>query len=399
MINKREIKLSARESFHCTGAQCKLSCCKSWTIDIDKPTTLEKWKKITQPELRDRLLNSIHFSELQKAWCLNKDSLSHCVHLEKDLCSIHSELGEEYLPDTCRTYPKFDYSTDKVNVISMEVSCPEVARLIFNGGTDIYERKNIKIQDINVQRGLPEEIFIPVDKMLNETLDTTDYDLNIRLYHIGKSLCDIAVLSQEGKLFAEKLELVCGYNRKGLRNIELAYKYGQLTVDDKDMGRFWNFIYSFIHNLDELVQLDDNQTIIHLRKKLSAVEPSAEDFIEIHKILASINDDLTGMLPKNFDQGLTNILKVKFTNNYFPWAPIQDNLIVPFVHSVLVFALMKLAIRLHFYGKKEFREDECMLIISRVERNLGNRVKMYEMMDKNPYILRLNDYLECLLKI
>ena len=400
MLNKKEIKLSTRDFFHCTGARCKLSCCKSWDIAVDKSATLDKWKKITNSEQRDKLLNSVHYSEIQKRWVLNTDSDSHCVHLEKDLCSIHGEFGEEYLPDLCRIYPKYDYSTDKVKVLSMQLSCPEAARLIFNGGAEIYESENIKVQDTKVLRGLPEEMSLPVEKLISETLDATDYDLNIRLYHIGKSLCDITNLFQEGKLSAEKLEIICGYNRKGLRNIELAYKYEQITVDDEEMGRFWDFIYRFILlDIDDLVQLDNNQTIIHLRKKLSAVDQSSEDLIEIHKLIASINDDLTGILPENFEQGMENILKVTFTNSYFPWAPIQDNLITSFVYSVLVYTLMKLAIRLHFHGKKEFREEECMLIISRIERRLGNIRKMYELMGENPYILRLDGYLACLLKL
>ena len=66
MINKKEIKLSSRASFHCTGARCKLSCCKLWEIAVDKSATLDRWKKITNSEQRDRLLNSVHYSEIQK---------------------------------------------------------------------------------------------------------------------------------------------------------------------------------------------------------------------------------------------------------------------------------------------------------------------------------------------
>ena len=400
MTNNKSIKISAYDSFQCTGALCKFSCCKSsWAIEVDEATRLEKWKKITDIEQRDKLLNSVHYDEKREAWVFNRDSNSHCVHLEKELCSIHSKLGEDYLTDICKTYPRVNYSTSQVNVLSLQVSCPEAARLIFEGGAKINDCAEADTENTEMPTELPEEICVPIEKLINETLAATDYNLNIRMYHIGKCLCDIAVLSQAGKLSDEKLEIICGYNRKGLRNTELAFKYGQLTIDDEEMGRFWSFIYKFIPDIDELVELDENPKINRIKELLSGTAQSADELVEVNKLLTSVATELNEILPENFEQGMANILKVKLINNHFPWAPIQGNLIAPFVYSIFVFALMRLLIRLHFYGKKDFNQDECLHTISKVERKLNHSMKIYEFMNENPKILQLDEYLECLLKI
>ena len=90
----------------------------------------------------------------------------------------------------------------------MQVSCPEVARLIFDGGLEIYKSEEIKSEDTKALKGLPEALSIHAEKLVMETLDATDYDLNIRLYHIGKSICNIVDLLQEDKLSTQKLEIV-----------------------------------------------------------------------------------------------------------------------------------------------------------------------------------------------
>ncbi|MFV2057023.1 MAG: flagellin lysine-N-methylase, partial [Thiohalomonadales bacterium] len=345
MVNNKNIKISAYDSFQCTGSLCKLSCCKSsWIIEVDESITLDKWKNMADVEQRDKLVNSVYFDEKKEAWLLNKDENSQCVHLEKDLCFIHGELGEDYLPDTCKMYPRIDYSTSQVNVLSLQVSCPEATRLIFEGGEKIKNEGAANEQSTIKLPGVPEEIYAPIEKVINETLAATDYSLNIRMYHIGKCLCDIATLSQAGKLSDEKLEIICGYNRKGLRNTELAFKYEQLTIDDEEMGRFWSFIYKFIPNIDELIELDENPKINRIKEIFSGTAQSADEFVEVNDLLTSIATEFNEILPENFEQGMTNILKVKFINNHFPWAPIQGNFIAPFIYSIFVFALMRLLI-------------------------------------------------------
>ena len=53
------------------------------------------------------------------------------VHLldESNLCSIQKRFGEDYLPDTCQTFPRRRVDFDEINVKTLSLSCPEAARL------------------------------------------------------------------------------------------------------------------------------------------------------------------------------------------------------------------------------------------------------------------------------
>ena len=54
-----------------------------------------------------------------------------CPMLSHDgLCRIHTELGAEYLSDTCANYPRIAHSIDGIEEKALALSCPEAARLV-----------------------------------------------------------------------------------------------------------------------------------------------------------------------------------------------------------------------------------------------------------------------------
>jgi lysine-N-methylase len=46
------------------------------------------------------------------------------------LCRIHTELGAEYLSETCANYPRIAHSIDGIEEQALALSCPEAARLV-----------------------------------------------------------------------------------------------------------------------------------------------------------------------------------------------------------------------------------------------------------------------------
>lgn len=65
---------------------------------------------------------------------------------EKNLCKIQAKLGHDYLSNVCATYPRYSNEINGVVEYSLNVSCPEAARLILtnrHGLSFIHEEKKI----------------------------------------------------------------------------------------------------------------------------------------------------------------------------------------------------------------------------------------------------------------
>src|SRR5208282_1770811 len=53
-----------------------------------------------------------------------------CPFLAEGWCSIQKKLGEAFLPMTCATYPRLVNVVDDVMQRSLDLSCPEAARIV-----------------------------------------------------------------------------------------------------------------------------------------------------------------------------------------------------------------------------------------------------------------------------
>lgn len=123
--------------FKCIGGSCQFTCCRGWTIDwsqeeIDKvknaPDCSEELRVIMDkfvPSKTNKDLLMVSLNEQRKCPMLT----------ENGLCRIQKELGEEYLSEVCRTYPRvyrLSYnSKTKANDFIYRycnMSCPEIAK-------------------------------------------------------------------------------------------------------------------------------------------------------------------------------------------------------------------------------------------------------------------------------
>ena len=87
--------------------------------------SLDKYEALTGP-FGNRLRNSIDWEE---------ESFfqygSRCAFLnEEDLCDIQKELGENYLCDTCKMYPRHVEEYEGLREYSLSLSCPKAAEMI-----------------------------------------------------------------------------------------------------------------------------------------------------------------------------------------------------------------------------------------------------------------------------
>jgi lysine-N-methylase len=121
------------DRFRCTGADCEDTCCAGWGISVDRET-YEKYRNLPEHRIAGRPLNSL--VEINPAGSSTGDFArlrleeARCPALQDKLCAIQQTLGESYLPDLCRKYPRVLNLVGGAVERSLHLSCPEAARLV-----------------------------------------------------------------------------------------------------------------------------------------------------------------------------------------------------------------------------------------------------------------------------
>lgn len=120
------------DDFKCTANKCIDNCCSNWKIEIDEKT-YKKYKKL-KGEWGKKINSNISRNRSNPSYLqYGKINLKNnkCSLLSEDgLCTIHGSLGEDYLCNICRVYPREIRKYGEIYERNLSISCPEVARYI-----------------------------------------------------------------------------------------------------------------------------------------------------------------------------------------------------------------------------------------------------------------------------
>jgi lysine-N-methylase len=219
-------------SFRCIGADCEDTCCIGWIVNIDK-STYETYQRCDDPELGPRLhelvtINSATTSEDN----YGRITLSGpgCPFLSEGLCGIQKKLGEEYLSIMCATYPRVMNVVDDVLERSLDLSCPEAARIVLldpnpiefddeEGPPHGSRLGNLSVlTTLNENSGKPYPYFREIRACVIWLLQYRAYPLWKRLVIVG-SLCDeLHAMAAEGR-HSQTPEIVEAYRDAPNRNL------------------------------------------------------------------------------------------------------------------------------------------------------------------------------------
>ncbi len=119
-------------AFRCIGADCEDTCCVGWIVNIDKDT-YDAYQLSDDPELGPRLHELVTINPAgtsDESYAHVTLSGSACPFLSEGLCAIQKKLGERYLSIMCGRYPRGMNMVDDVLQRSLDLSCPEAARIV-----------------------------------------------------------------------------------------------------------------------------------------------------------------------------------------------------------------------------------------------------------------------------
>lgn len=212
--------------FHCTGKNCRYTCCREWAISLTKNDYMNAKKIKKSPELQK--LFDIAYKRDKKnenpAVCgkiVHREN-GFCPMLSEDgLCLQQLECGYKSLSTICRIYPR-EFSGVSGNAVecSLSPACEEVTRILFEHNEPIAFENEPEFYIESLQDAL--------SKNEQEPLHNHYWDI--------KTLC-LAVLQADEYDLADRL-LILGVAIKAITEMEPekipAYVDGLLSSDDLD---------------------------------------------------------------------------------------------------------------------------------------------------------------------
>ena len=115
------------DKFKCIANKCENTCCSGWQIEIDEKSQ-KKYENATG-NYCNVLKNSVTKNENGET--VFKQSGLDCIHLKNGLCEIQKNLGENFLCDTCKNFPRWKNIFGGTTECGISTACPEASRLIF----------------------------------------------------------------------------------------------------------------------------------------------------------------------------------------------------------------------------------------------------------------------------
>ncbi len=189
------------KEFSCIGGKCKDSCCIGWDIDIDK-VTFRQYYKVKDKEMKRMFQKNVHNNDYYLSPDVDYGKIKlksgkRCAFLDdENYCIIYSKIGEEYLSNVCTSFPRITNKVDVCYEISLDVACPEAARILLLkeegiGYKESYETlgKHIISSDIETSSkeydNSPVKYFKEIRDLSVEIIQNRKFDLSKRLYILG----------------------------------------------------------------------------------------------------------------------------------------------------------------------------------------------------------------------
>lgn len=267
--------------FKCIGAACEDTCCAGWYIGIDE-ATLKKYKKVKDAAMKKRLDKELVVKGSEEHAAKIKLKNNRCAFLSKEgWCDIYTNLGENYLSETCTLFPRTFNEVGEHIEYSIALSCPEAARQIllnkegFNlkaldeapkhykisAKLPLNEKKPQKWQDYLVEiRSVLIGLIQNQNKSFNERFsDVEDFLLKLDTLGRKQSLKEIqSLLAAYGDLNKLPAALKHPFKEKWQdKTLELVSSLKDLRADKKWPSAFYeNYYNELIQGLD-LAEKDD----------------------------------------------------------------------------------------------------------------------------------------------
>jgi len=297
------------QNFQCAGDQCPDTCCRSWTVSVNKKAykRLKKHQDVIVRQLVNDTMKLARKSEQEWAY-IKMDEQGRCGAMDENgLCELHKRCGHSHLPDTCQEYPRRANGFGQQVEMSLFLSCPSaVENILFDPSAMMFEEKTKNVGEVmngklaDMSDYIPEWLPIVRDFCFSLMLDpeaSFDFKMFCLGYFLNKAqdkLEDVDVLNQFIDSFAAQ------YNQGELDTIYQSLpsvgklKWHAFATQDTVLMKNVDFIkgkddkpvmssigINFQEVRQELLPLLKEMTEEHVKAGKTSEEAQVEAFLQI----------------------------------------------------------------------------------------------------------------------
>lgn len=213
------------KEFKCIADKCPDSCCKEWDVVVDDES-YEKYNNVCG-EFGEKLKSlMVTDADGDRIFTLNKNR---CPFWNGDmLCDIYINLGEDFLCETCKRFPRInlDYTDFEEKILSL--ACPEALRLM-------------------LKKGAMQKVIVKENSL---QIEPCDYDTDIMSLLLKERKKIFDVLNEEDNSLFDCLNLIYKIF------VDVQFKLDGFRYEEKQIFDCENFISDYKDTVSLLLKLD-----------------------------------------------------------------------------------------------------------------------------------------------
>jgi len=344
------------QKFSCIGPKCEDTCCSGWTVALDKKT-YKKYKKNDNSQLKPTFNKTIirnrnNPSDYNYA-TIKMNEEGACPFLsDSKLCKIHSQVGVEFLSNTCYFYPQTANKIDNVIELCASISCPEITRLAL---LDPEPMGFVEVE-VNMKRLHKLSFHLEDTNSLNQEKDPMHYFWMLRVFAI--------TLLQDRRYSLDERFLLLGIVLKKITKLQETNQLKQLP---QFLEEYQNQ-FDMVEEIKSMINASDNNIRAPFSKNFIEQFSNIDILVNFanERYLQCVDDIISGLKISEKDIDEVQELYMKaYTNYYQPYMEEKEYILENFI----VNEVFK---ELYPFAKLQSIEDSYIMLLT-----LYNTVKFH----------------------
>lgn len=368
--------------FQCDGKICPANCCKrDWRILIDDET-FEKYSRLESSE--KELTKHLEKNPEGEGWLIEQGENGCPFMNENCLCSLQKKFGEEYLSQTCMSYPRQLCNFGEIIERTLTPTCPLAADLILNAQKLDFEFAKLNLPDwaegnlIVGETKVPQEIYpciIDIQLTAVSILQEKRLSIDARLVILGYYLFQLEEIISRGDL-----QVIETLNKIYKSEEFFAKQIPQLLDSVKfQILEFAELIFTLLKKIycgGEILTTEGNKKYISQLEKVFGVNFSADEDLNFRELAENYFDlqDIRKIFLQNYSTAFENYLVNDFFGGVYPYkieGTIQQNYAV-FIVRFKILELVALSIMTLSRGDEKSVRAEIFKMLSDLSMDLNH---------------------------